>query len=216
MLARKMTEKNRGGNIMAKNEVVEVIPESVQDIFKWLPKSDFHSREKAFVYHSSRGVESYIIMGAILCKKRDDKDWETAECRTMREYCEGVERISYTQAFRMMTIWDKLSPYMLEHYDVIKNISFVNLYEVARIASLDVLSELKLVELMDQAAVDTERGFKDNIREIEKKKPPTDKCDHLTAEKWFYKCRSCDKLVGVDWADIKKRVIAEGVLDDKK
>lgn len=176
---------------------IEIIPDNIQGIIKWLPKSDFHTREKAFIQFSSRGVEAYIIMGAILCKKRDDKDWEKANCHTMKEYCEGEERISYTQAIRMMTIWDKLNPYILDHYDVIKNISFVNLYEVARIASLEILSEPKLIELMDSAAVTTERGFKDNVREIEKK-TPTDNCDHMNVEP-IYQCTKCRKWMARGW-----------------
>lgn len=182
---------------------IEVIPDSINDIIKWLPKSDFHSREKAFIRFSSRGVESYIIMGAILCMSRDKEDWNKAQCANMKVYCENEMRISYTQAVRMMTIWDKLNAYIIKHYDTIKNISFVNLYEVARVAAL--MNEAQLGALLEQAAVDTERGFKDNIREIEGKKPH-DACDHVTADKYLFKCRSCHKVMPIEIPDLVKRL----------
>lgn len=184
------------------NDLV-VIPDNVRDLISWLPNSNFFTRGQAFVHFSSRGVEAYIIMGAVLCTSRDANDWEKANCRNMKEYCENELRISYTQAIRMMTIWDKLNPYIIKHYETIKNISFVNLYEVARVAAL--MNDVQLIALFDQAALDTERGFKDNIREIEGKKAH-DACDHMNADKWFYKCQRCNKLVPLDVADVKKKV----------
>jgi hypothetical protein len=184
---------------------IEIIPDSIKEFINWLPKSDFHTREKAFTHFSSRGVESYIIMGAILCKSRDAQDWDKAKCQNMKEYCENELRISYTQAIRMMTIVDKLLPHILKHHEVIKNISFVNLYEVARVATL--IDEAQLGDLLTQASHDTERGFKNNIREIEKKITPTDQCDHISADKFFYKCRNCQTIRPIELPELKKRFI---------
>jgi len=180
-----------------------VIPDSIKEVIKWLPKSDFHSREKAFTYHASRGVEAYIVMGAILCKSREEEDWAKAKCQNMKEYCENEMRISYTQAIRMMTIWDKLGGKLLAYYDQIVSISFVNLYEVARLAHT--LNDAQLSVLLDQAAVDTERGFKDNIRALEGK-TPHDECDHINADKWFFKCKKCQKIIPIERADIAQKV----------
>lgn len=179
------------------------MPDGIKEVMKWLPKSDFHTREKVFTYHASRGVESYIIMGAILCKSRDEEDWAKAKCDNMKQYCEGEMRVSYTQAIRMMTIWDKLGPKLKDHFDQIMAISFVNLYEVARLASN--LNDAQLAVLLEQAAVDTERGFKDNIRALEGK-TPHDECDHMNADKWFFKCKRCQKIVPIEKADIAQKV----------
>ena len=185
---------------------IEIIPDNIKDFIKWLPKSDFHTREKAFVQFSSRGVESYIIMGSILCKSRDEEDWSKAKCQNMKEYCEGEMRISYTQAIRIMTIWDKLHAYILKYYNAIKNISFVNLYEVARVASL--MNEAQMAELISQAATDTERGFKQNIKSIEGKLPQ-DECDCVTADKFFFKCRRCHSINPIELPEFKRRFIDE-------
>lgn len=166
---------------------IEIIPNNIHDFLKWLPKSDSHTREQAIRYHAARGVESYIIIGALLCKARDNEDWKRAECNSFREWVEQEERISAAQASRMMTIWEKLNKYLPKYYDSISQISFTNLYEVARVSSL--LSEAQLTDLLSQAATDTERGFKNNIKEIEKKNP-TDLCDHVRTEPWR-KCLKC-------------------------
>lgn len=189
------------------------VPDDIKEFIKWLPSSDYHTREKAFVQFSSRGVEAYIAMGAILCMARDKEDWAKAQCQNMKEYCEGEMRISYTQAIRMMTIWDKLHPYIVDHYGVMKQISFVNLYEVARVAAL--MDSAKVVELMRQAAVDTERGFKDNIRSIEGK-VAHDECDHVNADKYLFKCRTCGKIMPIERETLKERLADEEQEEWKK
>ena len=176
----------------------------VNTVVSWLAKSDFHSREKAFITFAARGVESYILMGAVLCKSRDEKDWENADCQNMKEYCENERRISYTQAIRMMTIWDALQAVILTHYEAVKNISFVNLYEVARVA--DKIDPEDMGAFLEQASLDTERGFKANIREIEGK-VASDNCDCLNAEKFFYKCRTCKKLVPIELKELERKFI---------
>lgn len=163
------------------------------DVMKWLPKSTPHEREKAIRVYSVKGVEAYIIIGSILCEARDKEDWKKAKCNNMREWCENEIRLSYTQAFRMMTIWDKLKALIPQHFETIKHISFTNLYEVARVANL--LKEPELIELMNNASVNTERGFKDNIRELEGK-VPTDTCDHMRTEQWV-KCLKCHKFIKI-------------------
>jgi HD superfamily phosphohydrolase len=186
------------------NKPAIVIPESIKEVIKWLPKSDFHMREKAFIHHASKGVEAYIVMGAILCKSRDEEDWSKAKCQNMKEYCENEMRISYTQAIRMMTIWDKLGEKLVKYYDQIMSISFVNLYEVARIAHT--LNESQLSGLLDQAAVDTERGFKNNLRQLEGKRVPTDMCDHINVDKWFFKCKRCQQIIPIELPELKKKI----------
>lgn len=170
------------------------IPVSIKDVLEWLPKSNSHMRETAIRYHSAKGVESYIIIGAALAKARDSEDWKKAQCNNMKEWCENEQRISYTQAIRMMTIWDKLSRLLPKYYEQMKEIPFTNLYEIARIA--DALSPAKLAELLEVAAVNTERHFKDNIRELEGK-IPTDKCIHANMESWF-KCSACHKFIKIN------------------
>ena len=177
---------------------------SIKEIIEWLPKSDFHAREQAFVHFSSKGVEAYIATGIVLCSARDNQDWEKAKCQNMKEYCENELRISYTQAIRMMTIVDKLLPQIIKHSDIVSKISFVNLYEVARVAPM-----VKDIEaLLTQASCDTERGFKANIKEIEGKKAP-DTCDCLNADKFFYKCQTCQSIKPIELAELKKRFIDE-------
>lgn len=191
--------------MLKKNEM----PDGIKEVMKWLPKSDFHTREKVFTYHASRGVESYIIMGAILCKSRDEEDWAKAKCDNMKQYCEGEMRVSYTQAIRMMTIWDKLGPKLKDHFDQIMAISFVNLYEVARLAHT--LNDAQLSVLLEQAAVDTERGFKDNIRSLENKgRVPSDECDHVSVDKYFFKCKRCQQIFPIELPDLKRRIDDNG------
>jgi hypothetical protein len=90
-----------------------------------------------------------------------------------------------------MTIWDKLSKLIPKHLESMKKISFTNLYEVARMA--DLLNEAKLIDLMSQAETCTQRGFKDNIKEIEGK-TPTDVCDHVN-KKRIIVCKRCGKAL---------------------
>lgn len=191
-----------------KNELV-VAPDSIEEFMAWLPKSDFHSRETTFRNYSARGIEAYIIMGAILFTAREKEDWKKAQCNNFREWVENEQRVSHTQAIRMMTIWDKLQRVILKHFDKIKKISFVNLYEVARIA--DNLTETKLIDLLEVAAENTERHFKDNIREIEGK-ATTDSCDHVNMEIWF-RCKRCQKYIKTQYSmteeEFKKRMEAK-------
>ena len=185
---------------------IEIIPDNIKDFIKWLPKSDYRARENAYMRFTSKGIEAYIQTGAVLCKSRDEKDWVNADCQNMKEYCENELRpaISYTQAIRMMTIWDRLGNHIVKYYETIKNISFVNLYEVARVAEL--MDEKQLEGLLNQAATDTERGFKANIREIEGKKAK-DTCDCLSADKFFFKCRSCHTITPIELPELKRRFI---------
>lgn len=154
----------------------ELIPGNLPDTLKWLSTSDPHSREIALRHNALRGVEAYIIMGAILCKARDEEDWKKAQCNSFYEWTENEERISRTQAQRMMEIWTKINPLIERHYKLITQIPFTNLYELARIIHL--LDDQKQIEMMHSASHLNEKAFKNATKEVEGK-PQTDNCDHI-------------------------------------
>ena len=84
-----------------------------------------------------------------------------------------------------------MAPLIPKYYDQIKKISFVNLYELARLVGK--IDQSRFLELLDTAAAATERGFKDTMREIEGK-TPSDNCDHINLKN-FFKCRKCGKFI---------------------
>jgi len=170
------------------------LPDSLQEALKWAPASTPHTRELALRRNLSKSIESYLISGMVLCMAEDKQDWREAKCKNHFEWVENEQRLSRTHAQRMQLVWRKLSKYLPSHYDSILKIPFMNLVEVARVAHM--IDEIKLIELMDNAAVNTERGFKDNIRELEGKVPPQDKCDHINKQKVVTTvevCMSCGK-----------------------
>jgi len=176
---------------MSKQIARNNIPEGLEGFSEWLEKSDYHSRDVAYNYHTLKGTEHYIMLGAILCKARDKEDWVKAGCDNFFQWVENEKRTSRTQAQRMMKIWDTFGSRIEEYYKVIVEIPYVNLYEVARIAPK--LEDKEVLELLHAAAVNTERHFKDNIKELEGKLP-TDKCDHINLENW-HRCRRCGKFI---------------------
>lgn len=172
-----------------------IVPNSLQETVKWLPNSTFHEREIAFDHHSGRGIESYLIMGAILCKARDAEDWKKADCANFFEWVLNERKIPRTSAMKMIKVWEQFGPDLPKYSEIIMKIPFENLHEVARI-SHKLKGDNEVEELLHKAAVNTERDFRNNIREIENK-TPTDSCDHIRREPWE-RCEKCHKFFKVE------------------
>jgi len=171
----------------------ESIPKTLRETLSWVGESNLHSRAVAFDYHVGRGIESYLIEGAILAKAEEEKDWELLQYNNFFEWAEHERRIKRTQAQRMLEIFR--SGLHDKYMELILQIPFTNLYEAARIAKK--LSEDQKVDLLHTAINTTERQFKDHTREIEGKLP-TDKCLHDGKFDRFKKCCKCLKFIKED------------------
>ena len=173
------------------------VPEKMPDFFKWLDKSDFYARQVALGYFPGKSIEYYIMTGATLLKAQKEEDWKKAQCDNFKEWVEGICKISHTQSVRMIGIARTITPLIPKHHDLIVKIPFMNLYELTRIIHL-INDEDKLIEMFHSAANTTERGFKDNTREIIGKLPATDTCDHMNIIKKITTvevCRRCGKAL---------------------
>lgn len=183
-----------------------VVPQSLQEMVKWLPNSSFHEREVAFDHHSGRGIESYLIMGAILCKARDEEDWKKADCANFFEWVLNERKIPRTSAMKMIKVWDQFGPNLPKYSELIMKIPFENLHEVARIAHK--VKDSEMDDLLHRAAVNTERDFRNNVKEIEGK-VPTDNCDHINIKiitTTVEVCKRCGKALTKNTEEKDKEV----------
>ena len=67
--------------------------EKVEDLVEWLKTSSIHSRYLAIQFNKAKEVEAYIVNGAILCKCRDERDWEKMDCKSFEEWVQNEARI---------------------------------------------------------------------------------------------------------------------------
>ncbi|RPJ11829.1 MAG: hypothetical protein EHM36_00695 [Deltaproteobacteria bacterium] len=171
------------------------IPQTLKETMEWTPTAV--QRERAIRANYLQGEEAYLIVGFLLRQSKNAGDWKKdGIANSFFEWVEKELLISGSNAQRMLLIWDVVSPLLKSHQELILQIDFSKLAEVATI--LKGMNEQKALEWLHVASTNTMKDLKNNIKahKGDPNNPPTDVCDHKSTEQWV-KCKICKAFIKV-------------------